>query len=268
MFILDNILLVVIICLVFLIIALFIFGRYYLWPRRHQTYSWIFARRNHRKLGNPCRVDIILDRGGYSLGFSKKMKSALWASYIISEGSVNIDVDRGTNFYADPDIPKQYRVDPDDYRHSGYDKGHLAPSATIDFSRQSNDETFAMTNIVPQHPHLNRHGWRKLEDIIRDWTETKGRLAVVTGPIYSKRPRRKNDVPIPKAFYKVVYAFDYEASIGFIFPNQSVPSNRVWEYVTTVKAVEKETGYRFFSKLGRKGSRIKTKLNAPWWQRS
>jgi endonuclease G len=238
-----------------------------LWPKRHSIYTWVFTFRNHKKLGEPCPCDLVLDRDGYSLGHSYKHKTALWASYIVSKYSIGINLDRGERFYPDPDIPEQYRVTPEDFRNSGYDKGHLAPSAAIDFSRRSNDQTFAMSNIVLQHPKLNRQAWGSLEALIRGWTRTKGKLAVVTGPIYNnQRSKRINDIPIPKGFYTVIYSFKYQRSIGFILPNDEVKASQLWDYATVVRAVEKETGYQFLSKLGKKGRKIKAEVDVSWWK--
>jgi hypothetical protein len=52
---------------------------------------------------------------------------------------------------------------PNDYRNSGYDKGHLCPAADRSASREDMDATFLMTNIAPQAPALNRGPWEKLE---------------------------------------------------------------------------------------------------------
>jgi len=95
------------------------------------------------------------------------------------------------------------RVQPGDFRNTGYDKGHLAPNAAIDFSRHSNNETFLMSNIVLQNPKLNRQAWGSLEGVIRGWTQTKGKLAITTGPLYDDKPEYINDIPVPKSFYKI-----------------------------------------------------------------
>ncbi|MDM8552355.1 DNA/RNA non-specific endonuclease, partial [Desulfobacterales bacterium HSG2] len=237
-----------------------------LWPNRHKIHTWRFALRNHRKLGEPCETDIVLDRAGYSLGFSYKRMCALWVSYTISKGSVGVDVDRGIRFYADPEVPEKYRVRPEDFTNTGYDKGHLAPSAAIDFSLKSNSETFAMTNIALQHPKLNRQAWGRLEGIIRGWTRTKGKLSVVTGPLYGQRSRRINGIPVPRRFYKVVYSFRHKAFIGFIIPNTEVKANEIWNYAMSVRDVEKETGHKFFSELNKKKQRAKRKIDLEWWK--
>ena len=240
----------------------------YIWPNRHKTYNWIFTFRDHKKLGIPCKTDLILDRDGYSFGYSFEYKCSLWVSYIISEHSIGVDVERSDDFYADPDIPEKYRVQPDDFRNTGYDKGHLAPSASIDFSRKSNEQTFAMPNIALQHPRLNRQVWGSLEGLIREWTETSGKLAIITGPLFAKKPKLINDMPLPKGFYKIVYAFKHERAIGFIFPNEGIRASRLWDFVMSVKEIERETGYTFFPKLSEaKQERIKAERDVAWWKK-
>jgi endonuclease G len=240
-----------------------------IWPNRHQAYTWIFTLRNHKKPGEPCETDRVLDRQGYSLGYSYKQKSALWVSYIISADSVEVNVGRHNNFYADPDIPQQYRVQPEDHLNTGYDKGHLAPSATIDFSKKANQETFALSNIVFQESRLNRQAWNTLETAVRKWTKTKGKLYVVTGPLYSSRPKKINGLPVPKEFYKVIYSYKGKQALGFILPNKPVPNADVWNYAMSVQEVEKKTGLTFFKNFKpHTQKKLKETLELEWWQKS
>lgn len=235
-------------------------------PNQHQLYAWIYARRDHRKFGEPCRTDMVLDRDGFSLGYSLEKRCALWVSYVITKGSVGVDIDRALSFYPDPDIPLKYRVKPGVFNNTGYDKGHLAPSATVDFSKRSNEQTFAMSNIALQHPKLNRQAWSALETIIRSWTHSKGKLFVVTGPIYGQRSKRIDEIPVPKSFYKVVYSFKHQKWIAFILPNSSVSSTKLWEHVTSVKEVETQAGCKFLKKLPKGKSGSKAKMDVKWWQ--
>ncbi|MBD3306108.1 DNA/RNA non-specific endonuclease [candidate division KSB3 bacterium] len=240
----------------------------HVWPHRYQSYSWVYALRNHRKPGEPCETDLVLDRQGYSLGYSYKHKSALWVSYVISSGSIGIDVDRGRSFYADPDIPERYRVEPEDHTRTGYDRGHLAPSAAIDFSLQANRETYALSNIIVQEGELNREAWHQLENYVREWTRTKGKLYVVTGPLYSSRPKKVNGLAIPSRFYKVIYSYDGDEAIGFIFPNKPVSHEEVWKYAMSVAEVERKTDLTFFSRFREKTQReLKESVDIGWWQK-
>lgn len=236
-------------------------------PNRHKSYTWVYALRDHRKLGEPCETDLVLNRDGYSLGFSFKRKCAMWVSYTASKGSIGVDVPRADGFYPDLNIPEPYRLKPQDFKNTGYDKGHLAPSASIDFSRKSNDQTFAMSNVALQHPKLNRQVWKRLESIVRGWTHTKGKLMVINGPVYGLRSRRINDIPLPRFFYKVVYSFKHQTCIGFVLPNKDISANDVWDYAFSVEEVEQQTGLVFFDKLDSDLQQdIKSKKDLKWWR--
>ena len=56
-----------------------------------------------------------------------------------------------------------------DYTRSGYDKGHMAPAADMKWSPEAMKESFYFSNMCPQHPQLNRRGWKNLEEKIRNW---------------------------------------------------------------------------------------------------
>lgn len=236
---------------------------HYILPNAHRLYAWIYALRKHHKYGIPCKTDKVIKRDGFSFGYSYEYKSSLWVAYIMTKGSVGIDVARSEGFYADTAIPEKYRVKPEDYTNTGYDKGHLAPSAAIDFTVKSNLETFAMTNVAFQDPKLNRQGWSKIENLEREWTYTLGKMVVYTGPLFNKRPKKVNDIPVPHAFYKVAYSFKYRRYIGFIIPNEPVTARKVWDYAMPVAQVEKETGLQFFQKII---DGDKNDLNIDFWK--
>ncbi len=210
-----------------------------------------FRFQDHRVMGKPCRTDRVLDRQGFSLGYDDRLKAARWVSYAICEDSVSVGnarVDRGdASFTRDADVPDAVQLHPDDFKRSGFDRGHLAPSDTIDFTAQSNQETFTMINIVPQHPKLNRQAWRSLENDVRRWTVRHGRLVVMTGPVYKNPPRMHKNMAIPSHFYKLIYSWEKNRCIGFIFPNREVLAKNRWRYARSAARLEEETGLRFFT---------------------
>ena len=241
----------------------------HVWPNRHYSYVWIYTLRNHRKPGEPCKTDKVLDRQGYSLGYSYEHKAALWVSYIITEGSVSVDIGRHSSFYTDTDIPEEYRAQPEAYVNTGYDKGHQAPSAAIDFSKEANRETFALSNVTLQDLKLNRQAWGKLEELEREWTKTKGKLYVVTGPMYSSEPKKVNGISLPSKYYKVIYSYKADKAIGFIFPNREVENENLWRYAKSVQEVEEATGLTFFSKFNeKKQKKLKEQVDKDWWKES
>ncbi len=237
------------------------------WPKRHSTYTWIYTFRNHRKPGEPVKTDLVLDRKGYSVGYSYEHKAALWVSYIFSKGSIEVDLDKRSSFYADPDIPEEYQVQPEDHIKTGYDRGHLAPSATIAYSRAANKETYALSNVLLQDSTLNRQAWSTLEKRARSWTERMGKLYVVTGPVFPSRPKKIHGMSLPSQLYKVIYAYDAEQAIGFLFPNKSVSNDDLWKYALSVEKLEDNTSLTFFSNFRQRDQkRIKDNVDIDWWK--
>ena len=63
----------------------------------------------------------------------------------------------------------------------------MAASATVDSSYNAMMEFFLLSNMTPQLPGLNRQGWRYLEQYIREWTNERGELYIVTGVMFIYR---------------------------------------------------------------------------------
>ena len=206
----------------------------------------------HLDEGTPKVTDQILCRDGYAVGFDYKYRVADWVSYHITKESVDGHAKRTDNFHSDSDVPPKYRVTYDDYLNSGYDRGHLAPAATMAFSAESMDQSFLMTNMSPQAPLFNRDGWRILEDKVRGWAKSHGELYVVDGPIwegYEQSIGNCNCIKVPKKFYKIIYDPNKEQAIAFVIPNQQFDGSELPNYITTIHNVEELTHLDFFNKL-------------------
>ena len=162
---------------------------------------------------------------------------------------------RKDNFVADPSVPKEHSASLNDYKKSGYDRGHLAPYASMDFSKVSANESFYLSNISPQKPSLNRKGWAKLESNVRFWSAYYKGAYVITGPIYKQNKVKKtigNKVAVPDYFFKIIYAPDkYQEpkTIAFVMPNSKVSNKDVSKYRVSIKEIEERTGLKFLDKV-------------------
>jgi DNA/RNA endonuclease G (NUC1) len=112
------------------------------------------------------------------------------------------------NFYESKLLSPHHRSRNSYYKHSGYDRGHLAPAADFNNhnSNNSNSEnsnpqeykldTFSLTNISPQRPNFNRKIWLRLEEWTRSLVNKyETDIYVISGPIWlpsSKKYRRKH----------------------------------------------------------------------------
>lgn len=194
----------------------------------------------------------IVKHTGYTLSYNNDTRNANWVGYELTDEEVQGVVERGNNFCPDPLVVGTQAVD-DDYRNSGWDRGHLAPAADMKWSKKAMEESFYLSNVSPQNKKLNRGTWKKLEELCRDKAELYGRIIVVTGPIfYSEKPQTigKNEVKVPDAFFKVLLS-DYHGTyrtIGFVCENKAGKKS-LKECARSVDDIEKATNIDFFSQL-------------------
>ncbi len=139
-----------------------------------------------------------------------------------------------------------------EYRGSGYSRGHMAPAMDMRWDKTAMKECFYMTNMCPQDTKLNNDHWRSLEEKVHRWAKRDKRILVFTGPIMGKNPKKigkdKQNIAVPDAFFKVLYAPDKGRSIAFIYPNAPSPGG-ISKYAVTVAEVERRTGLTFSNSI-------------------
>ena len=203
------------------------------------------------EFGIPSESDLLLEKQGFSMGYSHEFRQAVWVAYTLTAKELQAkQVRRKNTFKADPAV-KRRPVHPGEYAGTGYDKGHLAPAADMTYSLASMDNSFLMSNISPQLPGCNRGIWKRVENQVRRWAIQEKRLHIITGPVFGATPEtmKKTSIPVPIAFYKVIYDLTPpNKMIGFLVPNTASKA-RVASFAVSVDEIERITGYDFFSEL-------------------
>ena len=198
--------------------------------------------------------ETILKRKGYTVSYNSRLNLPNWVAWELNRDKLVERESRTDKFLPDPDLPADKAVTTDDYKRSGWDRGHMCPAADNRWNWRAMQESFYMTNICPQHHNLNRGDWKELEDRCRVWAEQEGRIYIVCGPIlYNRQPRtigHDHQVAVPDAFFKVILCADSRPprAIGFIFKNTS-GNHPLDSYVNSVDQVERITGIDFFPAL-------------------
>lgn len=190
----------------------------------------------------------VIEHGHYILGYSEPHEQAAWVAYELLPSEIYGSVKRTDDFREDPDVTTG-SASLDDYKWSGYDRGHLAPAADFSFNGQAMSESFFLSNMSPQEASFNRGAWASLEKQVRNWVSHKGKMYVITGAILDN-PKEfigKNQVAVPKWYFKIVFSFDDNSVIGVVMPNQRVSGFR--PYIRTIDEIEELTNLDFFSEL-------------------
>ena len=198
----------------------------------------------------------------YVLSYNNKTHTANWVSWQLNRSWIGIAA-RQDDFRPDDTLPTAwYKVRPTDYTGSGYDRGHIAPSADRTRNEADNSSTFLMTNMMPQVPELNRGVWSDLEEYCRELVQQGRELYIVAGPVGRKDSiGRKEKIAVPAQNWKVIVVLDRSGlgmqgvtaktrTIAVMMPNDASVKGKGWKsFRVPVKQVERETGLNFLSNV-------------------
>lgn len=228
----------------------------------------------HLTLGNPSDAtddpgnenNFLMVKDQYCLSFSNTNGGPNWVTWHLTASDIG-DEARG-DFHPDTTLPPDFKmITKDDYTGTKFDRGHVCNSKDRTDTRENNDATFFMTNILPQAPDNNQGPWRILEDFERSLAEQGNELYITagafgTGGIGGKGPAdniKDGEINVPKIFWKVIVVLPegdddlkrVDANtrvIAVCMPNKQGIRNTPWQtFVTTIKNVETASGLDLLS---------------------
>jgi endonuclease G len=198
------------------------------------------------------RQEQIITHTGYTVSYNSDRKIPNWVAYELTDEEVEGNTPRYNTFIPDPEVSYSESASTDDYKNSGWDRGHMAPAGDMKWSKQAMKESFYLSNICPQNKNLNAGIWKDLEEQVRRLAAQKGKIYIVCGPIVSKQPKTigYNKVAVPDAFFKVLLQNDNGdwSAIAFMFANES-GRKPLSTYAMSVEDMQIITGIDFFPAL-------------------
>lgn len=205
----------------------------------------------------------------YAVEWNPSLKSQRWSCYQMHAGNAKANTTRwyaaeGEDQYPqDPQLPEQYRFDADPFWNTGYDHGHICPSADRLSSREQNIQTFYLTNMQPQVNGFNAKVWANMESMVRSWNKDSFRdtlfvckggtieaTAACQDPIIEKR---STGLIVPKYYFMAILckkSGQYKALAFWIEHKASNDTgNALAKYVVNIDELEEKTGIDFFCNL-------------------
>ena len=170
---------------------------------------------------------------GYAVLHSGTTRTPLWSAERVEAAR---GVERTNLFHAEERLPPGERAELADYARSGYDRGHLAPSADMP-DAESQAESFSLANMVPQARKLNAGLWSAIEIAVRDRARRGGELYVVTGPIFrgTNLTALRGRVVVPTAVFKAIHDPKRGTAGAYLAPNEDEAG---WEAVSIARLRE------------------------------
>ncbi|GAB2461065.1 hypothetical protein GCM10011375_11910 [Hymenobacter qilianensis] len=231
---------------------------------------------DHLALGNPSGAvtdvsypgNYLMVKPQYKLSYNRDQGKANWVSWHL-DASDRGGIDRQDDFREDLTLPEGwYKVLGTSYQSSGFDRGHLCPSADRTSSIENNSATFLMTNMMPQAPQNNQGPWADLENYAR--TFLPGNEVYIVCGSYGVGGTGSNGgltntidngrITVPKRTWKVIVILpvgDNDVArvttttrvIAVDMPNINTLDQNWGTHRTTVDAIETATGYDLLSAL-------------------
>ncbi|MEA5567507.1 DNA/RNA non-specific endonuclease [Anabaena sp. UHCC 0399] len=249
----------------------------------------------HLILGNPSGAtqdsdnadNLLLIKKQNALSYNKSKSIANWVSWQLNKkwlgGVPRCRKGEENGFSPDNTLPRGFKpVLPTDYKGSGFDRGHLTPSADRNNNTTDNCAVFQMTNIIPQSPDVNQGPWEKLERYSRELAGEGKELYIIAGgagtggqgtngfkSTFTGRSSG-NKINVPASSWKVILVLDKpELGLKGVTKDTRIiavnmphkqgvkqdswsikePNNGKFRYITSVDEIEKLTGYDLFSNV-------------------
>jgi endonuclease G len=147
------------------------------------------------------RDKVHINAGIYEVIYSEVLEQPLWVKYVVK--CPNGDASRkGMDFYT---VDSVKTSDPFDYYNNEYDKGHMAPAADFNCTREMLYKTFSYLNCSLQNQDLNRTTWRLLEARERLLAGEYPVVIVEINCVFSKTSiKLPTGATVPDGYYKTI----------------------------------------------------------------
>ena len=211
----------------------------------------------------------------YSVEWDCDKKSQRWSCYQLDTKTLQSNATRYTSqndqYPYDPLLPKAQYLSQDCIWNSGFDHGHICPSADRLYTAEANKQTFYLTNMQPQYKAFNGSlsgsdknkndwsPWYRLESQVRSWAsaQTTETLYVVKGGTIEDSQilpnKLKGEMLVPKYFFVALLLKNKEGykAVGFWMEHKSSYSSKqpLGDYAVNIRELERLTGIDFFCNL-------------------
>jgi endonuclease G, mitochondrial len=222
----------------------------------------------HLTMGNPSDAvtnvavpyNYLIEKPQYSMSYNRDRGESNWVSWHLSTSWLG-SAPRQNDFRADTTLPAGwYQVQATDYSGSGFDRGHMCPSADRTITVNDNSATFLMTNMIPQLPANNQGVWADLESYCRTLVSSGNELYIISGGSGTQYFIANGHVAVPTQTWKVIIVLPNgnndvsrvttaTRTIAVVMPNSGSIGTDWRAYRVSVDQVEGMTGYDFFSNV-------------------
>ena len=201
----------------------------------------------------------LINRAQYALEYNDTTREPNWVAWDLTAGDVGGS--GRSNFIVDTNLPAGfYQVLTTDYSGSGFDRGHMCPSADRTVTAADNQIVFYMSNMIPQAPDNNQGVWASFETYCRSLASSGNEVLIMSGPSGFAGSTIASGVAIPGYTWKIAVVVPTGSGtalsridantrvIAIKIPNIAGVRSDPWQkYITSASVIQTDTGYTFFT---------------------
>ena len=199
----------------------------------------------------------------YVISYNGSRKTPNWSAWQLNSSWMG-STSRQDTFRPDNTLPSSIpQAALSDYSGSGYDRGHMCPSADRTLNVTDNSNTFYLSNMLPQAANNNQGPWEQLESYSRSLVASGKELFILSGPIYSGTVSTigSGKVAVPTSTWKVITVMSSPGQgpsnvttstrvIAVVMPNSDSKISKSADWHTfrvTARSIEQQTGLDFMA---------------------
>ena len=119
--------------------------------------------------------EIVLQRTSYVASYNQQTRCPNWVAWQLTADHTDGGLKRMNNFHEDEDCPLP-RATLQDYKGSGWSRGHMCPAGDNKWSRKAMYDSFSLVNVCPQDSKHNSGVWNSIEMDCRRWARQYGEV--------------------------------------------------------------------------------------------
>ncbi len=124
----------------------------------------------------------------------------------------------------------------------------------------------AVVGHAEQSPGFKRGIWQRLFSRERSWARKRGRLLVLSGPVFAVNvAKRAVGLSAPTHYFKILFDPNRRETLSFLIPNKALNAGSLGTFRSSIDRIESVTGIDFLAGLDdRLENRLEAQISTMW----
>ena len=183
---------------------------------------------------------VVISHTRYTSYFSEDEHIPLVVTFKLTADMVQCGEEQHSHrgkFSEDPDQPDLTNLN-NDYRKSGFDRGHNMSAADNECDPDGMRECFYFSNMTPQPHAFNAGKWEDLEKQERTEAIEYGEVLITVGSIGIQQQIGTDQLAVPQYMWKVIYITNTKNYQCYLFPDAENVNDPLPQYQVPLDSIE------------------------------